>query len=203
MIYEENLEKYRVRLEESKAATIKEIENLQKNGEFDKISIWQKSLEYLEYCLENLEASYTMDVMWHITHATYYNVSNVEEYILNTTGVDLKANQIYKSSYGMHNLEDFRRKLIKLSGLKIEIPTLLETRNTYNEIINSNMSQEEKREILTKYECLTGIACGGFNYEKGVNNVGVRNLNELHMSIKDEDALSVFYEYGLDKSLTK
>ena len=132
MSYEENLEKYRSRLEESLAATNNEIEILEKNGEFDKIPIWQKGLEYLEYCLENLEASYSMDVMWHITHATYYNVNNVEDYILNTIGVDLKANQIYKSSYGMHNLEDFRRELIKLSGLKIEIPTLLETRNTFS-----------------------------------------------------------------------
>ena len=203
MNYDDRLDRYKANLENSIEVTKKTIEEISQSDEKGNLEFWEASLENLEYQYDNLEASFLMNTIWHISYATYYDIQNVQEYLEETVGIDLRANGLDKNSYGLHNLEEFRQKVIDLAGITIDVPSPVEANNTYNSIVNSDMSPEEKRDQILKCECLSGLQLGGFSYENGLNNVGVPNLSGLQNSIREGDALSIFYENGLEKSNTK
>lgn len=206
MSYEERLEEYKTGLENSlKSCKEKELEYQQK-GDIKAANLFQKSVETIEYQLENLEAAYSMEVIHDVTQATYYDmvgVLNSEDFISHKLGIDLKENQLNKSSYGLHNIEEYRQKLIELSGIKVNVPSLQETLKTYKEILECDMPQQEKMETLKKYECLTGISSSGFTYENGEKGIRTYNSTEALDFIKDIDALQIFYENGLEKGYSK
>ena len=201
MNYEDRLAQHETRLKNAIEVANQKIAETKNQGDEKAVFEWENFLHVCEYELENLEASFTMSTIWNINHVTYYGeVKGVREPVLKILGIDEDSAHLYRHHYSINNIEEYRQRLIELSGIKVKVPTHGEFIKMCEEIRSSNLSNEQKRKELIKLSCLTGFSESG--YKQNPYGVNIANHQGMTFAAKDCGALEVFYENGLEKGFS-